>query len=232
MEKEVILSVKNLYVEFGETKVIDNLTFEVRRGDVLVIIGPNGAGKTVLFRALLGLIPFKGEISWQKDMKIGYVPQKISIERDFPISVEEFLGFGVRDKGKIFQALKSVGLEKELKKGFLKERLGVLSQGQLQRILVALAVIDKPNALLFDEPTAGIDIGGEETIYSLLHKLQKEKGLTVIIISHDLNVVYKHANDVLCLNKRKICFGLPKEVLDPKSLVDLYGEGTFYEHRH
>lgn len=232
MKNNPILTVKNLFVEFGEDKIIQDLSFEVKRGDVLAIIGPNGAGKTVLFRALLELIPYRGEIQWQSDVRIGYVPQRVLIEKDFPISVREFLKFSAKNKRQIIRALKSVGLDKEIKRGLLKEPLGVLSQGQFQRVLVAMAIIDEPEVLLFDEPTAGIDIGGEDTIYNLLHRLHQERELTIIIISHDLNVVYKYANEVLCLDKRKVCFGLPKKVLDPESLANLYGEGTFYEHRH
>jgi zinc transport system ATP-binding protein len=111
--------------------------------------------------------------------------------------------------------------------------MGWLSGGQLQRILVAWAILDSPDVLLFDEPTTGIDVGGEETIYNLLKKLNDETALTILVISHDLNIVYKYANNVLCLNKEKLCFGPPSDVLDQQALIKLYGdEAGFYAHEH
>ena len=111
--------------------------------------------------------------------------------------------------------------------------MGWLSGGQLQRVLIAWAILDNPDVLLFDEPTAGIDVGGEETIYNLLKKLNDERAMTILLISHDLNIVYKYANTVLCVNKQKICFGRPNDVLDPQALVKLYGgEAAFYAHEH
>ena len=228
--KNVVLEVRNLRVSFGSENVIDGLSFEINRGDVLAIVGPNGAGKSVLFRTLLGLIPYQGEITWDKGVKIGYVPQKLFVEKNFPISVHEFLGFKSKNNTTINTTLESVGI---LDKKILDQSLGVLSGGQLQRVLIAWALLDSPTVLLFDEPTAGIDVGGEQTIYNLLHALQQRHNLTVLIISHDLNVVYKHADTVLCINKSQICFGEPSLVLDPKSLSALYGgEAKFHQHDH
>ena len=120
-----------------------------------------------------------------------------------------------------------------LARHLLKQRLGWLSGGQLQRVLIAWAVLDDPDVLLFDEPTSGIDIGGEETIYNLLRKLKEERNLTMLLISHDLNIVYKYANNVICINKEMICYGVPSEVLDPSALTKLYGgEASFYKHEH
>lgn len=224
-----ILRVENLNVDFGEGKIIEDLSFSVKEKDVLAIIGPNGAGKTALFRALLGLISYQGSVKWEKGVKIGYVPQKFSVASDFPICVNEFLAIKENSKKKIQEILRLVGVSENI----IGERLGILSGGQLQRILVAWAILGNSNVLLFDEPTSGIDIGGEETIYNLLHRLQAEKGLTVILISHDLNVVYKHAGEVLCLNRKKVCFGAPREILEPHHLTELYGgEASFYKHIH
>ena len=136
-------------------------------------------------------------------------------------------------------ALESVGLKTghddrhHIERHLLNQRMGWLSGGQLQRVLIAWALLDNPDVLLFDEPTAGIDVGGEETIYNLLKKLNDERNLTILLISHDLNIVYKYADSVLCLNKEKICFGPPREVLDPQALIKLYGgEARFYKHEH
>jgi zinc transport system ATP-binding protein len=242
MDNSTILKVKGLGVSFDESHILKDLDFSINKGDVLAIVGPNGAGKSVLFRALLGLIPYSGKMEWAPGLKIGYVPQKFSIDRELPLSTEEFLKFKNKSHEEIIQVLQSVGIGSEhindpdrrrhhINEHVLNQRLGWLSGGQLQRVLIAWTLLDNPNVLLFDEPTAGIDVGGEETIYNLLKKLHDERHLTVVLISHDLNIVYKYANNVMCINKKMICYGVPSEVLDPQSLAKLYGgEAGFYKH--
>lgn len=240
MDNRTVLKVEGLNVGFGRDEVLKDLNFSVNRGEVLAIVGPNGAGKSVLFRTLLGLLPYSGSIEWQKDLKISYVPQKFAIDRELPLSVEEFLKFKKKNINEIVDTLNSLGImtakhqhhsEYHLQEHTLKQRLGWLSGGQLQRVLIAWALLDDPDVLLFDEPTAGIDLGGEETIYNLIKKLHTERKLTTLLISHDLNIVYKYANNVLCINKEMICHGAPATVLDPASLAKLYGgEAGFYKH--
>jgi len=152
-----ILEVKNLTVSFNNEKATDNLSFNLKKGENLVIVGPNGAGKTVLLRALIGMIPFTGEIKWEKDIKIGYVPQKILPEKNIPLSIEEFFKFKKFALEQTRKALQLVGIN-DL--SILKKKIGVISSGQLQRILIAWSLIDDPEILLFDEPMAGIDIEG------------------------------------------------------------------------
>ena len=243
-DNQTILKVGNLNVNFNSDQVIKDLSFSVDKGDVLAIVGPNGAGKSVLFRALLGLIPYSGKIEWDKNLKISYVPQKFAIDRELPLSTAEFLSFRKKGHKEIMDVLLSVGIGAEHKNDpahqlrhitdhVLKQRLGWLSGGQLQRVLIARALLDNPDVLLFDEPTSGIDVGGEETIYGMLKKLHSERNLTMLLISHDLNIVYKYANNVLCLNKEMICYGSPATALDPSALVKLYGnEAGFYKHEN
>lgn len=232
-----LLSVSNLKVKFDHHIVLDDISFVVKKDETLAVIGPNGAGKTVLFRAILGLVPYQGKIEWAKGIKIGYVPQKLAIAKDVPLTTSEFFAFKEKDKKEIDRALASVGFEEDkphrghLREHVLKRKLGVLSGGELQRVLIAFALLDHPDVLLFDEPTSGVDISAEETIYDLLHKLQEKENLTIILISHELQIVYRYANNVLCLNKQRVCLGPPKEVLDKESLTKLYGEKAgFYEH--
>ena len=229
-----LLKVSDLGVKFEEREVLRDISFSVNQGDVLVIVGPNGAGKSVLLRALLGLIPFSGNIKWEAGIKINYIPQNFAIDRDFPLTVKEFLEFKSKEIKAIMAALCSVGIidEHHITHHILGQRLGWLSGGQLQRILIAWALLDNPDVILFDEPTSSIDVGGEETIYNLIKKLRDEKELTIIMISHDLNIVYKYATNVLCLNKDMICYGAPADALDPASLKALYGEVTFFTHQH
>jgi zinc transport system ATP-binding protein len=225
------LEVKDMSVELGGEIVLRNMNFTVERGSVLAIIGPNGAGKTVLLKALLGLTPSSGSIKWRKGIKKGYVPQRLDIETDIPLTVMEF--FSLRrdnpSKEKIRQALEYVQLEATI----LGDGFGEISVGQRQRVLVAWAVIGEPDVLLFDEPTADIDITGQESIYNMISHLNAHLGLTVILVSHDLNVVYSHAAKVLCINKETLCIGKPTEVLTPEQLQGLYGsENAFFKHRH
>ena len=235
MNEGSALTVENLSVKFDSQEVLKDLTFFVRRGDVMAIIGPNGAGKSVLFRALLGLVPRSGTVVWAPGLRINYIPQKFAIDKDLPLSVKEFLGLKEHDRNKVFAALKAVGFtdEHHIEHHILGQRIGWLSGGQLQRVLVAWSIIDEPDVLLFDEPTSGIDIGGEETIYNLLKHLKDQRDMTIILISHDLNIVYRYADNVICLNKHMVCYGAPSEVLDPSALAHLYGGNTgFYKHEH
>jgi zinc transport system ATP-binding protein len=229
MEKRLILEVKNLTVELENETVLKNLTFKVKEGDVLTILGPNGAGKTVLLKTLLGLLPYEGKIRWKKNVKIGYVPQRLPFIKDIPLSVEEFFKLKEVSEEKIQEVLFSVGI-KDL--NILKKKIGDLSSGQFQRMLIAFALVDKPQVLLFDEPMTGIDIGAEETIYTFLEKLRKEKNLTILLVTHDLSIVYKFASNCLCLNKKTLCFGKPKRIT-PQTLAKLYGgKIKIYKHRH
>ena len=226
---EEILKVENLNVKLEDELIICNLSFEVKRGEVLTILGPNGAGKTLLLKTLLGIFPFEGKIEWKKGIKIGYVPQRVPFVKDFPISIEEFFKLKTKDEKEIKKVLGLVGFNES----FLKKNLSEISSGQYQRILIAWALIGDPDVLLFDEPTTGVDISGQETIYQLLERLKNERNLTIILVTHDLGVVSKFSDYVICLNKCPICQGKPKEVLSTESLSKLYGqEIKFYEHYH
>lgn len=231
-----ILSVEKLQVEFNDHVILDDISFDIKRDDTLAIIGPNGAGKTVLFKALLGLIPYSGKITWASDAKIGYVPQKLSVGKDIPITVSEFLALKESDREKVQRVLEEVGflaqaIHPHNDARVLKTRMGDLSGGEIQRVLIAYALLDDPNVLLFDEPTAGVDIAGEETIYALIHKLQAKVDLTIIFISHEVQVVNQYAANVLCLNREKISFGPPLKVIDKETLAKLYG-GEVHIHIH
>ena len=225
--EEPILKVENLNVKLNNEEIVKGLSFEVKKGDVLTILGPNGAGKTILLRTLLGLLPYQGEIHWMPEIKIGYVPQRLPFIKETPMSIEEFFKLKRVSKKEIEKTLNLVGFKND----FLNKKIGELSSGQFQRILVAWALVGDPDILFFDEPTTGIDIGGEETIYTLLTKLKEQRNLTILLVTHDLSVVYKFSNYVICLNKCPICQGFPKEVLSPETLNKLYGaEVKFYEH--
>jgi zinc transport system ATP-binding protein len=229
VQDDLVLEVKVLTVELDGEKVISDLSFEMVRGDTMTILGPNGAGKTVLLRTLLGLLPYKGEIAWEKNIRIGYVPQRLPFIKDIPLSVRDFLKLKEASDKEIKEILDSVGFRENL----LGKKIGDLSSGQFQRILIAWSLVENPHVLLFDEPTTGIDIEGEETVYRLLARLKEDRELTILLVTHDLSVVYTFSNHVICLNKQPICYGVPQEVLTPENLKRLYGEEVkYYRHKH
>jgi len=221
------LEVNNLTVELNGQEIIKELSFEVKRGETLVVLGPNGAGKTTLLRALLGVIPYQGNISWAVK-NISYLPPNELLQRReiLPLTVEDFYSLKEASGNKVIDSLQSVGLEDKV----LKARIANLSTGQFQRLNIAWALVDKPDTLLFDEPTSGIDIGGTETIYSLLHTFWEQYKMTIILVTHDLSVVWDHADNVLCLNKKGLCYGAPKHILTTENLQQLYGTGVKYYH--
>jgi zinc transport system ATP-binding protein len=231
MTEDPLLSVTDLTVAFGTHTIIDGLTFRVNQGDGVAIIGPNGAGKTVLLRALLHLIPHRGELRWGKGARLGYVPQKIVADRQLPLSASDFLLAKVRFLKLPTDELAHVSEELGLTTQLLNTNIGTLSGGQFQKVLIAFALLGRPNVLLFDEPTASLDELTEERIYELLHSLQQNKGMTILLVSHDLSVVYRYANLVLCLSKGKTCMGPPREILTPAMLEELYSAPSLY-YRH
>lgn len=227
-----ILEVDHLSVGFGKSDVLTDLTFRVNQGSTLAVIGPNGAGKTVLFRALIGAIPFEGRVRWAPGVRMGYVPQKLDLDRDVPITGMDFLrareDLSGHAKVEIATVLESVGISPEK----AQSQIGTLSGGQFQRLLIAFALLGDPSVLMLDEPTAGIDAPGQKHFSELVHRLQQERGLTVLFISHELSVVYSYATDVLCLGHgRSRCFGPPRKVLTPETLSGIYGSDTGY-HVH
>ena len=234
MEKDLALEVRDCAIVLDGQTLLSGVSFKVRKGEALAVIGPNGAGKTMLFKALLGLVPFRGRIEWGEGLRIGYVPQKFPVDKTMPLTVREF--FLLKAKRLWFpdqqflehlsHELLLVGLPQDV----LERPVGGLSGGQLQRLLIGWAMIDHPEVMLFDEPTAGIDVGFEETVYHLMQRLQKERKTTVLLISHELSVVYRYADQVLCLNREMLCHGKPHDVLNPQDLTKLFGEGAFYTH--
>ena len=236
-----VLSVKNLSVKLGDNSVLENVNFDIDEGDIALVLGPNGAGKTTLLRAIAGLIPYTGEIvvnnvvrneketCLEQIRRIGFVPQKLDFQYSLPIRVKEIfkIALNIKDENKIKEYLEFS------KAGHLEnKKLGELSGGELQRILIAFVMVQEPNILLFDEPFSGIDIGGEETIYQHLKYIVAKKHLTMIMVSHDMSVVFNLANKVICLNKTIKCIGEPKNIKE-NVLEELYGsEVALFQHLH
>jgi zinc transport system ATP-binding protein len=228
-----LLTVKDLSVRIEDKIVVENVSFELGPNDRLSILGPNGAGKTVLLKALLNLVSYSGDVTWDSTARIGYVPQKIDADRHLPLTYRDLFNSKCRiakvTTGQIDEIAHSVGLTKEI----LATPVGHLSGGYFQRGLIGFALIGKPNVLLLDEPTASIDEPSEEHIYELIHRLQEKFKLAVVTVSHDLSFVYRYATRVLCLNRQSLCLGAPREALTPEVLEELYGPSlSYYHHEH
>jgi zinc transport system ATP-binding protein len=226
-----VLVVEHLSVAFGSLEVFRDVSFSVARGSALAVIGPNGSGKSVLFRALIGAEKSSGLIRWAPGVRIGYVPQKLDIERDLPLTGRDFLrakaAVAHTRRDAITRAIERVGIAQDI----LKRPIGAMSGGQFQRLLLAFALVGDPNVLMLDEPAAGVDTPGQERLAETLQRLRELDGVTVMVISHDLSVVFRHANNVICLAGGLKCFGAPHEVLTPKMLSELYGtEIGFHVH--
>ncbi|RJP69178.1 MAG: metal ABC transporter ATP-binding protein [Candidatus Abyssobacteria bacterium SURF_17] len=235
MGDDKILEIRNLTVRYNEHVILNELNFYVNTGEIVAIIGPNGSGKTTLLKAILGLIPYKGEVRIFGGpprlalKEIGYVPQRLDFDKTFPLMVKEFLGFvKVTNRPWREEVLREAGVN-----ALMEKRLGELSGGQLQRLLIARAMLKEPRLLLLDEATSGVDVAAEMTFFELIEHVNKTHGVTVMLISHEVNMVYKFATQILCLNKDLVCNGRPKEAITQEVLEKLYGKNIqFQPHEH
>ncbi|ODN30188.1 metal ABC transporter ATP-binding protein [Fervidobacterium thailandense] len=220
MSREVVLRVEDLTVKLGEVEILRDVSFNVTRGEFVGIIGPNGAGKSTLIRAILGQVPYSGYVGIYGS--VGYVPQLPTFNREFPLTVYEFVKLPVRKerdwKEKVEKALESVGM-----KEFGSKLVGQLSGGQFQRIALARAIVSQPDILLLDEPESGIDEMGKAKFYDLIDELRETRGVTIIMVSHDIGLIFKKCTTIMCLNKTLHCHGPSKEI-SPLEIKRLFGE--------
>lgn len=232
------ISVHELSVQYPDTKApaLSRVSFEVQPATMALVIGPNGSGKSTLLKAMLGLLPYTGEVLFQgqplQSLKksVGYVPQRFQLDVQFPITVTEFLTISQDQphRHKLEAILEQVSMTQHQ-----NSLLTQLSGGQLQRVLLARALVNSPKILLLDEPEAGIDVGGEQLFYDVMQHLISVHGVTAIIASHELDVVYTYADQVICINQELICAGKPTETLDQHTFEKLYGRQLkFYGHHH
>jgi zinc transport system ATP-binding protein len=243
LQEQAAVNVDRVSYRYEHGTALDNISFLVNEGDLLGMIGPNGAGKTTLFSCMLGLLDdYQGTITiFGEDIRksrkvlrsIGYVPQKNSIDRGFPATVEEIVSLGIMTGGKqpysekIASALETVGLSQE--KG---RRIGELSGGQQQRALIAKALVNDPRLLILDEPATGIDLESQNRFYSLIKKLNQENKITIILSSHDLDAVNKLANKVACINRSMFFHGDAHHFFEDEDLLKKYSESSMQSHMH
>ena len=231
-----ILKVNNVSFSYEKgNEVIKDISFTVPEKSVTMLIGPNGSGKSTLLKMMVGLLePTSGSVTVfgdrpkNKRKDVGYVPQKLYFDQTFPITVEEFLRFYNGNSGRGVEAIsKSLSIQK-----LSKSPIGTLSGGQLQRVLVARSLLGEPKILFLDEPLHGIDVGGERDFYELIKDIHQERNVTVIMVSHEIHIVNKIADRVVCINKEMLCSGEPNKALLPDVVEKLYGEDvSLYKHK-
>jgi zinc transport system ATP-binding protein len=243
-----LVTIRDLNVTLGDAPILRGLCAELARNRITALMGLNGSGKTTLLRALLKEIPYRGDVKFHCAHSdkvtlghIGYVPQKLRLEAHLPLTVADllalalerrplFLGIRRALKERMAHILSRVGAKPEL----LERPVDRLSGGELQRVLLALALEPTPELLLLDEPAAGVDFKDQEAFYDLIERLNRDQGVTILLASHDTHVVSRHVDHVWCLRDGVIrCEGPPREILTPEMLHEVFGKDrTLFTHQH
>ncbi len=227
-----LIEITDLSVQYGSKLILQNINLSLADGEIVTIVGPNGSGKTTLFKAIIGTAPINtGTLKIRPNLKIGYVPQQLIIDKTLPITVERFLKVAQKTNVKtLANAMNLVGTE-----DLLTFQMNNLSGGELQRVLLARALIAQPDVLLLDEATRGLDQPGVATFYRMVDGIRKNTNCAVLMISHDLHVVMGASDRVICLNSHICCEGAPNSVASSPEYQALFGsdvDGTFALYRH
>lgn len=230
---DTLLEARNLGHRRGSHTVLERVSLRLQAGEIVSVIGPNGAGKTTLLRLLLGLIPVEqGQVQRRTGLRIGYMPQRFTVDVQLPLSVQGFLRLSVRDTATVSAALEQTGVAH-----LAKHPLQQLSGGELQRVLLARASLNRPELLVLDEPAQGVDVTGQAELYRLITDLRDHLGCGVLLVSHDLHLVMASTDRVLCLNRHICCEGSPESVANHpvyRELFHLPGLDSLgvYTHHH
>lgn len=247
--QKTCIEVKEVSFSYNGNPILQDITFDVQEGEYLGIIGPNGGGKTTLFKVILGLLkPQTGEVriygepleSFKNKHLIGYVPQRSISDYYFPATVEEVVRSGRTARLGLFKRISKEDtkvIERIMEVtdvARLKNRLiGQLSGGERQRVFIARALASEPKILILDEPDVGVDVTAQEKFYSFLEDLNANTGITILLISHDIDVVAHQAKTILCLNRRLVCHGSPRDFITEDYMQKLYGKKVrFILHGH
>jgi len=231
---EKLIDVVNLSVKSGNTTLIHDVSLSVSRGEIVTLVGPNGSGKSTTIKAILGILqPASGSITSPDKLTIGYVPQKLEVNRTMPLTVHRFMRLTRRYADTtITEALAITGVE-----GLQQREISALSGGEFQRVLIARAIAAQPDLLVLDEPVQGVDFNAELEIYKLIAHLRDKLKCGVLLVSHDLHIVMAETDTVICLNGHVCCSGTPHMVTNSQAFMDLFGARgagalAVYRHQH
>ncbi|MDN5517629.1 zinc ABC transporter ATP-binding protein ZnuC [Ectopseudomonas composti] len=230
---DALIRLDGVAVSFNGQPVLDDVQLSVQPGEIVTLIGPNGAGKTTLVRVVLGLLqPDRGSVRRTPRLRIGYMPQKLHVDATLPLSVLRFLRLvpGV-DRTRALAALAEVGAEQ-----VIDSPLQSISGGEMQRVLLARALLREPQLLVLDEPVQGVDVAGQAELYRLISRLRERHGCGVLMVSHDLHLVMSATDQVVCLNRHVCCSGHPEQVSGDPAFIELFGQDAkslaVYHHHH
>ena len=233
------IKISDLNVSFGKDRILEDVSLHMHCGELTVLIGPNGAGKTTFIKALLGEIPYEGRIEFtepkthkSKNLRIGYLPQALNIEREIPMTVYDLFAsfisnypvWFVKNKRlyeKIREQLKIFSVD-----DIIDKQVGKLSGGQLQRVMLSIALTPMPDLLILDEPVSGIDENGVRDFYSIVNEMKSKNNLSILLVSHDLDLVRKYADKVVLLDGKILCRGTPEQVYADSNFKKIFGGGV------
>ena len=229
-----LINVENITINYGKTKALRDIDLQISSGEIVTIVGPNGSGKSTLIKAIIGAVkPVVGKVTVKPGLKIGYLPQRLNFDPALPITVKRFMHLGQNvDKKTCMLALENVGVRQ-----LANNQMSNLSGGQFQRVLLAHSLIGSPEILILDEATQGLDQPGSAAFYAQVEKIRDKTSCAVLMISHDLHVVMRASDRVICLNGHICCSGTPETVMSAPEYHKLFGmesEGALaiYRHRH
>lgn len=229
-----LLNISDVHVVRNKIKILSNISFQINNHDFITIIGPNGAGKSMLLKCLIGFYPpSSGQIIRHHDLKIGYVPQRLSVENTLPIKVKKFLRL---NKSLSSNEFHNVIHETQIDT-LLDKQMFVLSGGEMQRVLLARALMGNPNLLVLDEPAQNLDLIGQVYFYKLLEKIYNQRNISILMVSHDLHLVMSCTKTVICLYNHICCSGTPQSVAKDPEFISLFGTDmsnmmSIYHHHH
>ena len=234
IKPRVLLELSGITVSHGDSPAIENINMAIEQGEIVTVIGPNGAGKSTLIKTALGILPpDSGSVTIEPDCSIGYVPQSVTLDPALPLSVSRFLKLSaVTDVDEIRRVLGQVGAV-----AIENASMHGISGGEMRRVLLARALLKTPDLLILDEPTAGVDIGGQGEIYRLIRSIRDRYRCGILLVSHDLHIVMAETDRVFCLNRHLCCSGAPEDVREHPEYLALFGDQSaqgigIYRHHH
>ncbi len=239
LSESFLTSCKNVYLSRAGINIIENINIGVSAGEIVTIVGPNGSGKTTTLKILLGLQkPDSGTIHKKNGLVIGYMPQKITIDKTLPITVRRFLRLNSLSRNlRDLNAINKIAHEFAITK-LLGKQIHEISGGEMQRVMLARALLMKPQLLVLDEPTQGLDVQGQEEFYRIIESVKKKYGCGILMVSHDLHVVMAKTDRVICLNRHICCHGHPEDISKHPEYLSLFGKKevgeqfAIYPHKH